>query len=114
MMDATTGRRISLRAHISQSIADILTTPIQSRVMRRGYGSYIPKLIDQPMTPANILRLQAATAQAIMKWEPRTRLRRTVLQMDAAGRAVMQIERVDQGQATAMRQSVTLAGGLRA
>lgn len=114
MMDAHTGRRISLRAHISQSIADILTTPIQSRLMRRGYGSFIPKLIDQPMTPANILRLQAATAQAIMKWEPRTRLRRATLAMDATGRAVLQIERVDQGQATVMRQSVTLTGGLQA
>lgn len=111
MMDATTGRRISLRAHISQSIADILTTPIQSRVMRRGYGSAVPRLVDQPMTPANILRLQAATAQAIMKWEPRTRLRRAVLQVDATGRAVMQIERVDRGQAAAMSQSVTVAGG---
>lgn len=114
MMDAHTGRRISLRAHISQSIADILSTPIGSRLMRRGYGSFIPRLIDQPMTPANILRLQAATAQAIMKWEPRTRLRRVVHSMDASGCVVLQIERVDRGQATTMRQAVTLTGGTQA
>ena len=111
MMDAHTGRRISLRAHISQSIADILSTPIGSRLMRRGYGSFIPRLIDQPMTPANILRLQAATAQAIMKWEPRTRLCRVVHQMDASGRVVLLIERTDRGQVAAMRQAVTITGG---
>jgi len=108
MMNASTGRSIDYAAHIAQSIADILTTPIGSRVMRRGYGSFIPMLIDQPLTPANILRLQAATAQAIMKHEPRTRLRRALLGFDASGRAVMQIERQDRGQAATRRQSIAI------
>ncbi|MDR0216424.1 MAG: GPW/gp25 family protein [Comamonas sp.] len=108
MMNANTGQLLGYSAHISQSIADILTTPIGSRLMRRGYGSFIPQLIDQPMTPANILRLQAATAQAIMKHEPRTRLRRASLAFDASGRAVLQIERQDRGQASTRRQTVTI------
>jgi phage baseplate assembly protein W len=110
MMNASTGRSIGYTAHISQSIADILTTPIGSRLMRRRYGSFIPSLIDQPMTPANILRLQAATAQAIMKYEPRTRLRRAVLSFDASGRVLMQIERQDRKQSTSVRQSIVIGG----
>lgn len=111
MMNTRTGRRIGYTEHISQSIANILTTPIGSRPMRRGYGSFIPQLIDQPLTPANILRLQAATAQAIMKHEPRTRLRRAVLQFDGSGRAVLLLERKDRGQAATKRQSVSIHGG---
>lgn len=111
MMNATTGRRMVWRDHIGQSIADILTTPIGSRIMRRSYGSYIPQLIDQPLTPANILRLQAATAQAIMKHEPRTRLRRAMLQMGTDGRAVLTIERADKGQAGTTQQTVEIRGG---
>jgi phage baseplate assembly protein W len=34
----------------------------------------LPELIDQPMTPANILRLYAATAVALIRWEDRLRL----------------------------------------
>lgn len=114
MMSVKTGRRLAYSAHISQSITDILTTPIGSRLMRRGYGSFIPQLIDQPMTAANILRLQAATAQAIMKHEPRTRLRRAVLAFDASGRAVLQIERQDRGQASTRRQSISIQPGASA
>lgn len=111
MMNATTGRAIAWREHISQSIANILTTPIGSRVMRRGYGSYLPDLVDQPLTPANTLRLIAASAQAIMRHEPRTRVTRITLQAAASGSATLIIERTDQGQASATRQSVTIGNG---
>lgn len=51
-MDATTGKPLSGDAHLAQSVADILTTPIGSRVMRRSYGSLIPSLIDAPINAA--------------------------------------------------------------
>ena len=35
--------------HIKQSIADILLTPVGSRIQRREYGSLIPMLIDRPI-----------------------------------------------------------------
>lgn len=41
-MNAHTGGAIDRLAHIRQSIADILTTRIGSRVMRREYGSQLP------------------------------------------------------------------------
>ena len=61
-------------AHLRQSIRDILTTPIGSRVMRREYGSKIYRLIDAPMNRSTLLAIYAATADAIHKWEPRLRL----------------------------------------
>lgn len=62
-------------SHLIQSINDILTTPIGSRVMRREYGSKLPDLIDQPMNAAGKARLYMAIAKAIAQWEPRVLLR---------------------------------------
>ena len=47
MMSRNTGLSLSSEAdQIRQSIQDILTTPIGSRIMRRNYGSLLPQLID--------------------------------------------------------------------
>ena len=71
-----TGRSIDTRAHIDQSIADILTTPIGSRVERRDYGSRLPDLVDAPMNAETIGLMRAASAEALLRWEPRIQLRR--------------------------------------
>lgn len=79
--------------HIRQSVTDILATPMGSRVGRREYGSLLFDLIDQPMTPANILRLYAATAVALSRWEDRIRLRRVGLVVgDRPGSATITID----------------------
>lgn len=109
-MSSTTGRTLSRRDHISQSIADILTTPIGTRVMRRNYGSYIPQLVDYPATPQNQLRLIAASAQAIAKWEPRTRVQKVTYSIDANGRARLTITRQDTNSTAATTQSYTVGG----
>lgn len=75
-MSADTGRAIEGLKHLQQSIADILTTPIGTRVMRRDYGSLLPELVDQPFNGATRARLYGATASALMRWEPRLRLTR--------------------------------------
>ena len=51
-INTNTGRSISGKAHLRQSIADILSTPIGSRVMRRNYGSHLFDLIDQAANDA--------------------------------------------------------------
>lgn len=61
--------------YIRQSVADILTTPVGSRVMRRDYGSYIPELLDQPMNEVTRLKILGATAMALMRWHRRSRLK---------------------------------------
>lgn len=75
-MNATTGQALDGIEHIRQSVADILTTPIGSRVMRRDYGSLLPELVDQPLNGATALRAYSATVIALMKWEPRLRIER--------------------------------------
>jgi hypothetical protein len=56
-MSRTTGAAIDGLEHITQSVRDILGTPIGTRVGRRDYGSDVPELIDHPLIGANILRL---------------------------------------------------------
>ncbi|SDK78458.1 hypothetical protein SAMN05661010_00075 [Modicisalibacter muralis] len=73
-MNRITGGSLGELEHIRQSVADILTTPLGSRVMRRDYGSLLPDLIDQPLHDATLLRAYAASVMAIMRWEPRIRV----------------------------------------
>ena len=90
-MHVSTGRQISSDfAHIKQSVADILITPINTRLMRRDYGSLLPELIDQPLNAKTILRLYAAIAIAIIRWEPRYQLIAVALTQDES-RAVIEI-----------------------
>lgn len=92
-VDAHTGRLIEGEAHLRQSIADILTTPIGSRVMRRDYGSLLPELVDQPFNGATRVKLYGATASALMRWEPRIRLTRIGLtQGEQPGAFVLDLE----------------------
>lgn len=77
-MDRLTGKNIEGAEHIAQSIGDILTTPIGTRVMRRDYGSRLPELIDAPMNRATRQLIAAASAGAIARWEKRIRLSRVL------------------------------------
>jgi len=92
-IDARSGKRLDGAEHIKQSIRDILTTRIGTRVMRREYGSRLPELIDNPMGELLKVELFAAVAEALVKWEPRFRLDRVYLQdATAEGRMVLALE----------------------
>ncbi len=69
-----TGKYLKDIDHLTQSIKDILATPIGSRVMRPDYGSSIFKLIDNPVNETFKINIFAATAEALKKWEPRFKL----------------------------------------
>lgn len=73
-MDTQTGLALEGLAHIRQSVRDILTTPLGSRVMRRDYGSLLPELIDQPLNDTTLLQAYSASVIAISRWEPRIRV----------------------------------------
>lgn len=94
MMDNTSGRALDEAAHIRQSITDILTTRLGSRLARRDYGSIVPELIDQPANPATQLRLMAATVGAVARWEPRVRITRASFAVDVGGNAVVSLDAV--------------------
>lgn len=92
-MNGQNGSTISLIDHIRQSVADILTTPLGSRVMRREYGSQVPELIDAPFNGTTQVRLYAAAAMALMRWEPRIRVSRVqITAATFAGRAELLLE----------------------
>lgn len=94
-MNAETGAPLEDGAHLAQSITDILTTPIGTRVMLRDYGSDLPDLIDQPMNAATRQAVYAATATALARWEPRIRLTRVTLTASAvSGRFELSLEYV--------------------
>lgn len=73
-MSRTTGAALGGFDHLRQSVTDILTTPIGSRVHRRDYGSRLMSLVDRPMNQSLVSEMVAATAEALDRWEPRLRL----------------------------------------
>ena len=90
-MDGTTGTALAGIDHLRQSIRDILTTRIGTRVMRRDYGSELPGLIDRPMSPELRVEIFAATAKALRRWEPRVRLERIAVTEATPGRITVQL-----------------------
>lgn len=89
-VDRASGKPLSDWAHVEQSIATILTTPIGSRVMRRDFGSALYDLVDAKMTQRTVLAIYAATAVAIARWEPRFRISRAaVVSADGQGRIAL-------------------------
>ncbi len=81
-MNAATGERLDGLDHLRQSIRDILTTRVGTRVMRRDYGSDVPNLVDRPIDDSLRVDIYAAVAQALATWEPRL----DVLTMDVLSR----------------------------
>ena len=101
-MDRKTGKRITGRARLAQRIADVLTTPLGSCVMRRDYGSRLLQLIDMPATPATAALLYAATAEAIMRWIADVVVTRVQLVRGARnGAFVLRLEGAERGPAGA-------------
>lgn len=78
-LNRKTGCLVTETAHIQQSIEDILTTPIGTRVMRRDYGSELFQLLDQPHNGATRLRIFAAIITALTIWEPRVTIKQVEL-----------------------------------
>ena len=82
-MDRNTGKLLSGTDHIRQSIVDILTTPLGTRVMLPEYGSKLFDLVDNPTDPSLAMRIIMESAGAIARWEPRVRIDRiNVLAVD--------------------------------
>ncbi|CAI1107848.1 Gene 25-like lysozyme [Serratia marcescens] len=95
-MSRESGRGLNDLEHISQSVRDILITPIGSRVMRRDYGSLLSALIDQPQSPAVNGQVMAACYMAILKWEPRIRLLSITFEKTFTGQMFVEITGVRQ------------------
>ncbi len=73
-MDGRTGKMLSGMSHLRQSLQDILTTYVGTRVMRRRYGSELFALIDAAGNRQTIVQVYYAIAVALHRWEPRFKL----------------------------------------
>lgn len=92
-VSGVTGKHLDGLDHLHQSVVDILTTPVGSRVMRRDYGSNLFELVDRPTNRALPVEIYQGVAQALAKWEPRLRLERVrLVDGDRDGRITLEIE----------------------
>lgn len=70
-MSATGGTTLSGDEHLAQSIKDIVSTPIGSRIMLHEYGCLLFDLLDRPLTKATLLLAAMSVTMALARWEPR-------------------------------------------
>lgn len=90
-MNSATGKAITDTEHLRQSVKDILITPQGSRIVRRGYGSLLSALIDQPQNPALRLQMMSAVYVALMRWEPRLTLDAIMISSNFDGSMVVDL-----------------------
>ncbi|MFM2476360.1 GPW/gp25 family protein [Celerinatantimonas sp. MCCC 1A17872] len=90
-MNRTTGKTLGGIDHLKQSIIDILTTPIGSRVMRRTYGSNLFSHVDAPMTMDTRLAIFNDTVDALSTWEPRISVQKVEVSSATQGQFVLSL-----------------------
>lgn len=105
-MDQNTGRTLAAIDHLRQSVRDILTTRIGTRVMRRAYGSRLPDLIDAPLNGDTLVDLYAETVVALSTWEPRISVEQVTAEIPSPGRVVLALR----GVYTPTREPITIDG----
>ncbi|MTH78752.1 GPW/gp25 family protein [Paracoccus aestuariivivens] len=89
--NASTGAALSGIDHLRQSIRDILTTRVGTRVMRRAYGSRLPDLVDAPLNDETLVDLYAETVTALVTWEPRIDVEQVTASLPAPGRVELSL-----------------------
>ena len=94
-MNRDTGQPLSGIDHIRQSVTDILTTPLGSRVMLETYGSDLPDLVDNPSDMVTQIRIVMATAVALARWEPRIRVNSVNVSETSPGHIALTIAATD-------------------
>ena len=105
-MDRHTGLPISGIDHLMQSIEDILTTPIGSRLMRPEYGSSIRHFVDLPVSEGWKSAVQAEAARALNRWEPRLDLTRVQVLSVLNGRITFRLSGTYKGDSELLEVTV--------
>ncbi len=90
-MDSSTGKSLAGLDHLRQSVRDILSTPVGSRVMNREYGSTLFQLVDAPLNRSTLVEIYAATASALRRWEPRLKVETVNVTKSEAGKVEVNI-----------------------
>ena len=105
-MDRHTGLPISGLDHLMQSIEDILTTPLGSRLMRPEYGSTIRRFVDLPVSEGWKSAVQAEAARALNRWEPRLDLTRVQVLSVLNGRITFRLSGTYKGDSELLEVTV--------
>lgn len=105
-MDRRTGLPISGVEHLRQSIEDILTTPLGSRLMRPEYGSTIRRFVDLPVSEGWKSAVQAEAARALKRWEPRIELARVQVLSVLDGRITFRLSGTYKGDSELLEVTV--------
>ena len=105
-MDRHTGLPISGIDHLMQSIEDILTTPIGSRLMRPEYGSTVRRFVDLPVSEGWKSAVQAEAARALKRWEPRLDLTRVQVLSVLNGRITFRLSGTYKGDSELLEVTV--------
>jgi phage baseplate assembly protein W len=94
---SSTGKALSGREHLIQSIRDIVTTRIGSRVGTRSYGAGLLDLVDRPMNAETVADLTQTIAEAFSQTirgapvEPRFKLQRVRVNAATPGEIIITI-----------------------
>lgn len=91
-MSNITGGSLDGLAHLRQSITDILSTPLGSRVMRREYGSRLFQRIDAPITGELIAEIYSDVVEALFNCEPRVEVNKISLVSISGGHIVLDLD----------------------
>ena len=105
-MDRRTGLLISGVEHLRQSIEDILTTPLGSRLMRPEYGSTIRRFLDLPVSEGWKSAVQAEAARALNRWEPRLELTQVQVLSVLGGRITFRLSGIYKGDSQLLEVNV--------
>ena len=105
-MDRRTGLPISGVEHLRQSIEDILTTPLGSRLMRPEYGSTIRRFVDLPVSEGWKSAVQAEAARALKRWEPRLELTQVQVLSVLDGRITFRLSGIYKGDSQLLEVNV--------
>ena len=84
-MDMFTGKTITDIEYLRQSVYRVLSTPIGDRIMRPEFGSRLPDLVDYPFNNSTKLSMEAATSDALSRWEPTLDVEEVEIEMNAPG-----------------------------
>jgi len=81
LMSRSNGKDITEFRHLLQSIVDLLTTPIGTRVDDPNYGSSLNLLLDRPFNASWRAKATYYTVTALSSYEPRLQVTRMSFKM---------------------------------
>lgn len=106
--DKDTGQYLSGLDHLRQSVADIIMTPLGSRVMIRGYGCGLFDRIDAPINGEFQARVTESIFIALTRWEPRLTLDKVTVNGQSDGRLAIVLTGTVTGTDTPFNQTLML------